>query len=568
MGLVHLPICLEEKKFHHNFKPSTLYWLTNMDEMNLSRTRSKSPKLTNEFRARTQETHQEAVSEDSIKYTISGKLRQIEPYYFTYLTYCKLRWRDRTLIDIFSNEFRDRDEAYYRKSIQEGKVMLNNRIADLDTIVKNGDLITHTIHRHEPPVSSQKIQIVKETDELIVIDKPAGIPVHPTGRYRFNSITKILKIENNLNVHPCNRLDRLTSGLMFLAKTPKGADKFVEQLKNHSISKEYIARVKGIFPDEMITVNKKISTIEPRLGLNYLDESGKEAITIFEKISDDGVTSIVKCKPKTGRTHQIRVHLQYLGFPIANDPIYSNKEVWGDSFGKNGEANLEEIIFKLDQVGKTKSASSWYYPNESNGELLLEKVCDSCETNLYSNPGPNDLQIWLHAYKYSSNELNWSYQTDFPDWALENNIKFMKLAISEASKCEDTKTAFSVGALLVNNNQILSAGYSRELEGNTHAEQNCLTKFFENNDEIPKNSDLYTTMEPCSLRLSGNLPCCDRILEYKDSIKNVYVGVLEPDTFVKKNIGLQKLEENSINYIKIPGFEEQILKIAFKGHDE
>jgi tRNA pseudouridine synthase 8/2,5-diamino-6-(5-phospho-D-ribitylamino)-pyrimidin-4(3H)-one deaminase len=482
-----------------------------------------------------------------------------------------MRWRDRTLIDIFSNEFRDREEAYYRKSIMNGKVLLNDKVADIDTIVRNGDLITHKIHRHEPAVSSKPIQIVKETDELLVIDKPAGMPVHPTGRYRFNSVTKILKIENGLHVHPCNRLDRLTSGLMFLAKSPQGADNFVEQLKNHQIFKEYIARVKGDFPNGETIIEEPVNTIEPRLGLNYIDrtESGKTAKTVFQKISYDGETSIVKCKPLTGRTHQIRVHLQYLGYPIANDPIYSNAKVWGEDLGKAGSANLEDVMIKLNEIGKSKSASSWFYPESSSGELLLNKQCDVCDTELYSDPGPNDLELWLHAYKYSSVEDEWSYQTEFPDWALEKHIPNMKLAIEEASKCEETTTAFSVGAVLVNDGEILSTGYSRELPGNTHAEQCALDKFFAKTGkrEIPENTDLYTTMEPCSLRLSGNLPCCDRILEFKDQFRNIFVGVLEPDTFVAKNIGLQKLEENGINYIKIPGYEDEILQIAFRGHE-
>jgi tRNA pseudouridine synthase 8/2,5-diamino-6-(5-phospho-D-ribitylamino)-pyrimidin-4(3H)-one deaminase len=520
------------------------------------------------FRAKKQDVHDDRMDEETVEYKIVGPLRQVTPYYFTYLTYCKMRWRDRTLIDIFSNEFRDRSEEYYRRTISEGKVMLNGKPASLDSIVRNGDLITHKIHRHEPSVTSRPIKIVEETDELLIIDKPAGIPVHPTGRYRFNTVTKIMKLEMKKEAHPCNRLDRLTSGLMFLAKNPKGADKFVEQLKAREVKKEYIARVKGVFPDEEVTVTKPLFTLEPRLGLNIVDEQrGKESKTVFKKISSDGETSIVKCMPYTGRTHQIRVHLQYLGFPIANDPIYSNGCVWGPQLGLGGEANYDEVMEALHEIGKTKPATSWYHP-DSQGEVLLNKQCPECDTELYTNPGPNDLDLWLHAYRYHSTdpEKGWCHETAYPDWAMDGHRAFMEMALKEAQKCDDTQTAFSVGCVLVLDGKVLGTGYSRELPGNTHAEQCALEKYFQQNDvqDVPTGTVCYTTMEPCSLRLSGNEPCVDRILN--TCIRTVFVGVTEPDTFVKKNVGLDKLKQRGVEYIKVDGFEDDILKAAFKGH--
>lgn len=540
--------------------------------------KSKSPpikleKLRSEagFRAKRQHKSNQAMVDTEVKYQIEGPLRKIEPYFYTYLTYCKLRWRDRTLFDIFSSEFRDRSPEYYANAIKSGEVKLNDKVADLETIVRNGDLISHTIHRHEPPVTSRPIRIVKETDELIVVDKPAGIPVHPTGRYRYNTVTKILQSEQGIEAHPCNRLDRLTSGLMFLAKNPKGAEGFVDQLRKRDVSKEYIARVKGKFPVEEVVVDKPLITLEPRLGLNKVDEiEGKEAKTIFKRISYDGETSIIKCKPLTGRTHQIRVHLQYIGFPIANDPIYSNVSVWGESLGINGEADYKDVVTKLHEIGKTRSATSWINPDE-HGELLLDEKCEICSTDLYSDPGPNDLDLWLHAYKYSYKGSNddvepWSYETPFPDWALDCHRKNMELAIEQARKCGETQTAFSVGAVLELDGEVLETGYSRELPGNTHAEQSALEKYFEKTGQrdVPEGTVIYTTMEPCSERLSGNIPCVDRILGTR--IKTVFVGVLEPDTFVKVNTGLRKLEEKQVEYIQIPGYEDECLKAAFKGH--
>ena len=162
------------------------------------------------FRLRVIQTdgHKTKKTDPDYEVTIDGPLRKIEPYFFTYKTFCKERWRDRKLVDVFVSEFRDREPSYYSKTIAEGKVYLNDEPANLDTIIRDGDLITHKVHRHEPPVTSKPIDIVFEDEDILVIDKPSSIPVHPTGRYRFNTITKMLERQLGYSVHPCNRLDK------------------------------------------------------------------------------------------------------------------------------------------------------------------------------------------------------------------------------------------------------------------------------------------------------------------------------------------------------------------------
>ena len=225
-----------------------------------------------------------------------------------------------------------RQPDYYRKTIASGNVCLNNKAADLCTVIRNGDMITHQVHRHEPPVTSRPIKVVFEDDDIIVIDKPSGIPVHPTGRYRFNTITKMLQRNLGFVVNPCNRLDRLTSGLMFLAKTPKGADDIGDQLKAREVSKEYVAKVVGEFPEGEVVVEKPLKLIEPRLGLNAVcqmkEEGAKHAKTVFNRISYDGKTSIVKCKPLTGRSHQIRA-VSYTHLDVyKRQVLYYRAENW------------------------------------------------------------------------------------------------------------------------------------------------------------------------------------------------------------------------------------------------
>ncbi|KAK9351272.1 pseudouridine synthase [Lipomyces doorenjongii] len=360
------------------------------------------------------------------KYVVADGLRKVPPYYFTYLTYCKERWRDRNILDIFVTEFRDRDEEYYKHALASGLVTINSKLAGLDTIVRNGERISHRIHRHEPPVPAKSIEIVFQDEDIIAIDKPSGIPVHPTGRYRFNTVTEIMKHELGLYVHPCHRLDRLTSGIMFMARTAKAAQLMGARLRERTVLKEYVARVVGEFPVQEVSCDMPVVTVHPKLGLNRVKLDGKPATTKFTRLSYNGKTSVVRCRPLTGRTHQIRVHLQYLGHPIANDPIYANRRVFGPDLGKGGSGDDDDIVVRLARMGKYEEAQSVAYEEiiqhskKAQGEKLSGEKCEICDTELYSDPGLNDLELWLHAQKYGSKIEGWEYQTNLPDWAQQN----------------------------------------------------------------------------------------------------------------------------------------------------
>ena len=159
----------------------------------------------------------------------------------------------------------------------------------------------------------------------------------------------------------------------------------------------------------------------------------------------------------------------------------------------------------------------------------------------------------------------------------------MREALEEAKKSPPKPSNFCVGALLVDleTGEILSRGYTLEVEGNTHAEQCCLIKLAQAHDlpeehvgkVLPPNTAIYTTMEPCNLRLSGSLPCVDRIIRTKKedgttAIKKVYLGVKEPEKFVGENQGRAKLEEHGIECVHVPGLEDEILKVATAGHQK
>ncbi|ATY59067.1 cytidine and deoxycytidylate deaminase zinc-binding domain containing protein [Cordyceps militaris CM01] len=158
----------------------------------------------------------------------------------------------------------------------------------------------------------------------------------------------------------------------------------------------------------------------------------------------------------------------------------------------------------------------------------------------------------------------------------DDHVAAMRYAMSLATKSPPKPTNFRVGAVLVkiDNTSITTDGFTLECPGNTHAEESCFIKLAEQHStseehlaEVMQSPHaLYTTMEPCFKRLSGKLPCVERVLRQNSWIKKVYVGVPEPETFVGQNTGRRVLEDAGIEVIVVPGLEAEILQIATAGH--
>ncbi|KAK3995859.1 cytidine deaminase-like protein [Cladorrhinum sp. PSN332] len=154
---------------------------------------------------------------------------------------------------------------------------------------------------------------------------------------------------------------------------------------------------------------------------------------------------------------------------------------------------------------------------------------------------------------------------------------YMQLALEQAKKSPPKPTNYRVGAVIVDSstNEILATGYTLELPGNTHAEQCCFLKLAEKHGVSEENLKhvlpaddlvLYTTVEPCSKRLSGNLPCVERVKRLAGCIKTVYVGILEPETFVAENTSKTSLKDAGIDVVAVEGLEKEILEVATAGH--
>ncbi|XP_052009049.1 RNA pseudouridylate synthase domain-containing protein 2 [Xyrauchen texanus] len=292
-------------------------------------------------------------------YYFEGGLRKVHPYYFDFKTYCKGRWIGKTLFEVFKSEFRSESMDYYNKAVKEGRIRLNEiPVDDLNFTLKNNDYLRNTVHRHEPPVSGQPVEILVDDGKVVVVDKPASLPVHPCGRYRHNTVIFILGKEKGLSgLHTVHRLDRLTSGVLLFARTQEVSKKLDAMVRERQLEKEYVCRVDGEFPEGEVVCEEPILVVSFKVGICRVDPKGKECRTVFQRLSYNGSSSVVRCMPLTGRTHQIRVHLQFLGFPILNDPIYGSS-AWGPNRAKGGLVVMsnEEILEALIEEHRSKES--------------------------------------------------------------------------------------------------------------------------------------------------------------------------------------------------------------------
>jgi len=368
-------------------------------------------------------------------YFFLNRHRYIAPYKFEYRCFAKGRWFERSIYEVMTTEFVAYDAAYYKRAIESGKILVRNEKVDLSYVIKNGDWIAHFIHRHEPPVLHREIEIVHEDNDIMVVNKPSGVAIHPCGKYRYNTLIYILYNEWEKELYCAHRLDRVTSGLLLLCKTKKMAQTLGKKIRDRSMKKTYVARVKGRFPRkqqqlqqpqtdtdtdehknenenesesdneaELITVQQAIGCIDQQKGVHCIDEKeGKEAETQFRflKYNAKDDSSLVYCHPKTGRTHQIRLHLQYLGHSICNDFAYGGEEHPHRHWIPSAEQEKRELLEDLNKHYDEQCDECQTIVKEINGE-----------TSNIRNSAP---QIWLHALKYECDEF--SHSVPMPDWA-------------------------------------------------------------------------------------------------------------------------------------------------------
>jgi 23S rRNA-/tRNA-specific pseudouridylate synthase len=182
-------------------------------------------------------------------------LRVVLPYLYNFTSYAKARWVGRSVLDVYTSEFGGYPPSYYEMAISQGRILVSDKRVDPTYEIKATDVLIHCVHRHEPAVAVSfdappHITIASETPDIVAVDKPGTLPIHPCGGYHQNSLMKLMEKDKRYGkLYTIHRLDRLTGGLVILGKTSKVAQSWGKAIqKREHCEKLYLARVKGPFP--------------------------------------------------------------------------------------------------------------------------------------------------------------------------------------------------------------------------------------------------------------------------------------------------------------------------------
>ena len=283
------------------------------------------------------------------------------------VTECEVNQR---LDKYLSNHFSDYSRSHIAKIIDDAKCFVNDKVAKASLKLKLGDVVEISIPEAKPLEIKKEdidLDIVYEDCDILIINKEQGMVVHPAnGHYEHTLVNAILAhckdlsgINGVLRPGIVHRIDKDTSGLICVAKNDKAHLALAEQLKDHTMSRTYTALVRGVIPENSGEINLPIGRdSHNRQKMAVTRQNSKEAVTYFKVLKRFTNHTLVECKLKTGRTHQIRVHLSYIGFPVEGDPLYAGKKY--DTLYKNGQlltatslklihpSSKEEMEFKIE----------------------------------------------------------------------------------------------------------------------------------------------------------------------------------------------------------------------------
>jgi 23S rRNA pseudouridine1911/1915/1917 synthase len=264
---------------------------------------------------------------------------------------------DITRLDkLVATKCEDLSRTMIQKLIQDEKIFVNGKPAKASLKVKNGDIVEiEEVEVKQIDLKPQEIplDIIYEDNDIIVVNKPKGLVVHPANGNPdgtlVNAIMNICKdslsgIGGELRPGIVHRLDKDTSGLIIVAKNDKAHINLSEQIKNHEIRKTYLALVRGVIKENEATIHMPIARSTKDRKKMAVAKDGKDAITHFKVLERFNGYTYIEVNIETGRTHQIRVHMSHIGYPVVGDGVYSNGK---NPFGVEGQMlHSYKLVFK------------------------------------------------------------------------------------------------------------------------------------------------------------------------------------------------------------------------------
>ena len=250
----------------------------------------------------------------------------------------KKAFEDRRIDRYLASRLPDYSRTFLQKLVKEGAVLVNGRTVKSSYDIQKGDFISVRV----PVLEESKIvpedipiDIVYEDDYLMLINKPYDMVVHPAGRHHCGTVVNALafhcqnlsQVNGPLKAGIVHRLDRDTSGIMLTIKSDAVHSQIAMQFEKRSVKKEYLAVVEGevMFDSDEISLPIARHIIDSQ-KMAVRHDIGKEAVSIYEVVERFRGYTLVKVMPKTGRTHQIRVHMRAIGHPVVADFMYSSQE--------------------------------------------------------------------------------------------------------------------------------------------------------------------------------------------------------------------------------------------------
>lgn len=311
-------------------------------------------------------------------------------------------------LDAFLKErYRKRSREQLKRAIDSGAVTVKRdqgphlqfgRMKPSAQLIPGDEVLVLTERKPEPDVCFD-YQILFEDERLFVINKPANLPVHPAGRYFFNTLLVHLKtqghqtpLKTEKEYFLAHRIDKETSGVLVLTKDKESCAHITRQFSERTTKKRYLAIVKGLCPEDFaIDLAMKRSTqsvIELKMAIAPEAEGGQSASTTFRRLgtygnSSNQTYSLVECMPRTGRQHQIRLHLEAAGFPIVGDKLY-------------GLPESEAVRFYERQHLTPEAEARLILPRHALHASVLEFVHPNTQKAMtFHAPLPEDLKSFL-----------------------------------------------------------------------------------------------------------------------------------------------------------------------------